>query len=637
MINKDINGTTLSQTYIDTVKSDNRDFLVRLMMNGIELSCGVKRCEITKGSVSDTTQFKIGSVIGSSVIVEVLDLNDDVKGETIEVQVGLDVSGSTIWINVGQFIISEVKKTIYGSTLTGFGKLVANSGGTFTEPATKSIANIGTQIGIELGCSIWWDSAIDRTPVITESLNGMTTYQVIQLVAQLIGGYAIDRPDGSVLFELFNDTPNGTADSGMMNTLPDMAEQDFEITGIQCIVKEASSDSQGDIPAEGYTQGSPINYSFNNTFMTQTIFTNLANNLIGYKYRPGNINLSLGDPRIEGWDIIEVTDADSSVYVVPCHQVRHIYDGGFRTEIIAVAATHLENDIGTVSPLQQQKKDTDQKFVEVEAEIENLADGIQYFWHDNDGAHVCTVGEYRYNNLPVNTSCLEVLITSTDIIFRKVTQTSGGKTYEVYSTYASSGITLGDYASMTNSGIILGDINNTDYQLKLDPAQGLLMNDNFIIVSDYATQAVTEATTTTRICAGFMNGDSNAITFTVPLECIIPEGTSVDISVLWANFKIDGTSYFVDGAYFAGGYTWLNPNTYSVSAQVVGTSMTLTLTKKNTTFKNHGTSTAVTPYSAITCEIDRLTWSTTPLSRSLNRSMKSETTEATEPPEVIEK
>lgn len=634
MITRFIDGSFIGQSYIDTLRSDNRDFLVKILMNNTELNCSIKRLEFTKGSVGDTSQFSIGNVIGNSMTAEVLDLTDDVKGQTLEIQVGLyvDNQGGYEYIKIGDFVVSEVKKNIYGSTITGFSKLVSSSGGSFTEPATKTLANIGAEIGVELGCSVYFDTGIDTTKVIEESLNGMTTYQVVQIVAQVIGGYAVDLNNGSVKFYRYTipASLNTTLTSGLMNTLPDMEEKDFEITGISCIVSEASDD----IAAEGYTQGTPVNLSFNCKYMTQALFTELANSLIGYTYRPGSINLSLGDPRIEGWDVVQVIDADNSVYVVPCHSVRHIYDGGFRTEIISSSATHLENDIGTVSPLQQQKKDTDQQFVEVEAAIEELATGIQYFWHDNEGAHVCTIGEYHYNHMGYGEVCLEILITSSSIIFRHVRRALSSKVYTVYATYANTGIVLGDYASMTDAGIVLGDINDQYYQLILNASQGLSLNNSPIIISDYATDEITEITSTKRICAGFIDGDSTTLTFTVPLECIVPEGTSVNISKLRANFKIDGTSYFIDGSYYLGGYTWLGSN-YTATAAVAGTAMTIILTK-NTTFKKHGTSTAVDPYSSITCEIDRLTWIKPATNRSnANNSLKSMQTvetKAIEPP-----
>jgi len=541
MITTNISGGSLSANYGTTVKTEDRDFLVKILKNNVQVDCGIKRLEITKGSVGDTTQFGIGGVISSSMTAEVLDLNTNLKNEEVEIQVGLltDESNDTWeWIRLGYFTITEVKKTIYGSTLTGFGNLVSHSTGNFTAPSVKTLYKIGLSLWNKIGAEVIFDNSIDTSLRIEESMYGLTTYQAIQLVAQLIGGYAIELPNGKVKFCTFDDTVTAYADSGMMTTLPDVEEQDFTITGIQCIVSEATDD----IPAIGYTQGTPINMSFNNTYMTQGLFNQLANNLIGYTYRPGTINLSLGDPRLEGNDVLQVTNADGSIYKIPLHQVRHIYDGGFRTEIVAATATNLENSIGTISPLQQQKKETDQNFVAVEKTIEELAAGVQYFWYDDSGAHVSTINKAQYQASPGASICLEVLITSTQIIFRRGSRNGGTGTWSwtVYGIYANTGITLGDYASMTSSGIILGDINDTDYQLQLNPTQGLSLNGAPIIISEYGTSAVSESSTTTKYCAGMLSSDSTTVRFTVPLECIVPEGTSVEITTLRANIKAAG-------------------------------------------------------------------------------------------------
>ena len=456
-------------------------------------------------------------------------------------------------------------------------------------------------------------------------MSGLTTYQAIQIVATAIGGYAVDRlayVNGGVNFLIYKDTPTYSVDSGLMTSLPDMAEQDFEITGIQCIVSESSTD--GETPAEGFSQGNPINIVYNCKHETQDIFTNAATNLVGYTYRPGFINLSLGDPRLVNSDVLEVTDVDGSIYTVPCHSIRHIYDGGVRSEIQAASATHLENDIGTITPQQNSQKNTDQSIVQLESDLGDLAAGIQYFWHDDDGAHVSTIPQSTYINPGAANHCYEVLITSSQIIFRRgSTGLSPTWNWTILSTYSNSGITLGDYASLNSTGIVLGDTDDSQYQLILSKSQGLAMNGYQIIISEYATQSVTEETTTPRIVPGLINDDSTLLTFTVPLECIIPEGTSVNISKLRANFKIDGTSYFIDGAYYNGGYTWLGSN-YTVTGLVAGTSMTIKI-EKTSTFKKHGTSTAVDAYSSITCEIDSLTWS-----NEVNRSSKSESKKSVE-------
>ena len=624
MITHFIDGSWINSNYVNALKADNRDFLARFMLNGTEVNCGIKRIEYTTGSCGNSDQFSIGSVYGSSMTAEVLELVDDVKNQTLELQIGLyvDAISEWKWIRLGYFKISEVKKNNYGATITGFGKIVANSSGTFTEPTTKTIANIGAEIGTELGCTVYFDSGIDTAQIITESMYGLTTYQALQVLTSVVGGYAFDRNDGNVNISLYKNIEFLTVDTSLMTSLPEVEEQDYEITGIRCVVSEASEDSEGEIAEVGYEQGTPVNLIFNDKYMTQSLFTVCATNLIGYTYRPGSINLSLGNPRLTAHDTLRVNNIDGSVYIIPCHQVRHIYDGGFRSEIVAVKATNIENSIGSVAPLQDFMKSTDQNFVRMKSEFDTLANGIQYFWHDDAGAHVCTIPQEQYNNMYYGQTCVEVLITSSSIIFRQVQQTTS-KTYTVYATYASTGITLGDYASMTSSGIILGDINDTDYQLQLNPTQGLSLNGAPIIISEYGTSAVSESSTTTRYCAGMLSSDSTTVRFTVPLECIVPEGTSVEISRLRANIKAAGYSYCLDYPYRGVGYYFTGNSGYTVTGQVVGTTMTVNIIK-DSTFKQERSTTAAVANSALVVELLEFAWEKPALSRNAKKNNEEE-------------
>lgn len=618
MITRFIDGTYIDSNYINALKDDNREFLARFMLNGTEVNCGIKRVEFTKGSCGNTDQFSIGSIFGSSMTAEVLDLTDDVKNQVLELQIGLYVEASSAWrwIKVGEYKITEVNKNIYGATLVGYGKIVANSSGTFTEPATKTIANIATEIGTELGCTVYIGN-IDGTKEITESMYGLTTYQALQVLTSVIGGFAYDRNDGNVSIDLFSTTSYLAVDTSLMTSLPEVEEQDYEITGVRCIVAEASEDSEGEIAEVGYEQGSPVNLIFNDKYMTQSLFTTFANNMIGYTYRPGKINLSLGNPRLEGYDNLQVTDVNGSVYIVPCHQIRHVYDGGFRSEIVSAKATNLENNIGSVAPLQDFMKSTDQNFVRMQSEFDTLANGVQYFFHDDEGAHVCTIPQEQYNNMYYNQTCVEVLITSSSIIFRQVKRGLSSKVYTVYATYGSSGITLGDYASMTSNGIILGDINNQYYQLVLNATEGLKLNGDQIVISDYSTSAVTEVTTTARYCAGLLSNDAKTVSFTVPLECLTPEGTSINITTLIANIKVAGMSYCLDYPYTNGGVYFSGGSTYTIVGQVIGTSMTISISK-STAFTQNRTTTAATGLSALVVELNGLRWTKPASNRAAN-------------------
>ena len=408
MITKDYQGNTLPVGYSATVQGDSRAWLAKLeYTDGTEIECGIKQFEISKGSCGTSTEFTIGNIISSTLNAEVLDLTDDIKGEYVNVLIGLVVGGTYKWINIGTFNISEVKKTIYSTTIIGHGRLVAESGNGFPDLTTPTLAQLAYYIGVELGCTVTLDTSIDSSLTITEPLVGLTTYQALQILVNTVGGYAIETNDGvGVKVCLYDDTPTLSVDSSLMASLPDVEEKDFSITGVRVTVSVESNDSEGTIPAVGYESSTAINLLCTNKYMTQALFNDMESNLVGYTYRPASINLTLGDPRIEGNDVLTVTDADGSVYVVPCHMVKHIYTGGLQTEIEAVRATNSADGIGTLSPMQRALDNLNSGVVSAKSEASKAyaiaGNTNQYFWFKgtgtDTGAHITEVPQDDWDN-----------------------------------------------------------------------------------------------------------------------------------------------------------------------------------------------------------------------------------------------
>ena len=365
MIDKTSSGTAISADYIAQIAQDNREFLAKLLINGVEVSCSIVRLTITKGSCSAQEQFTIGDVISSTLIAELKDLNENVKGEEIEVQIGLLVGEDYEFVTVGFFTASIIKKTVYTTVITGYGRTVSKTGDAFSSPTVQTLSAIASEIAHECGCSVELDSSIDGTLEIEKPIVGLTTYQVLQLLSESVGGYAVDTYDGNIKIHLFDDTPTVSVTAGRMVHLPDAEEVDFEVTGVQIIATPEGIDSYGGtIPEVSYSSGSPIVLVDSNAYITEDLFDGL-DYIVGYTYRPATISLSLGDPRIEGNDVLSVTDVNGNVYVVPCHLVTHVYDGGFASTIVSTNPTPQADEIGTTGFLSSQLANINSEIVSV--------------------------------------------------------------------------------------------------------------------------------------------------------------------------------------------------------------------------------------------------------------------------------
>lgn len=387
MITVNSQGNPLPTEYATTVKDDERSWLARVSVNGTELSGDIISMTITKGSCGGS-EFEVGAVMSSVLTLSMSGLTTNVKNQDIKAEIGLEINGAYEYITLGYFTATEVKKNHYTTDITAYGHSVSKTGDKLPALASQRLSDLRNYISSATGLSVNYDSAIDTSYEITVSLEGMTSYQTLQVIASVVGGYVKDEADGSISIKVYTDTPTLSVDAGMMVKLPDAEEVDFTITGLQCTVGEIV-----------YTSGTP-NVEMSNEYMTADLFNNVcAPNLVGYSYRSATINLTLGDPRLEGDDVLEVTDIDGSTYLVPCHSVTHKYTSGLESEIESMRATMEDLGEATPAPISSQIKKRDEQIARVDRIASNTN---QYFWFTSTGtdtgAHITEVPQDEFTD-----------------------------------------------------------------------------------------------------------------------------------------------------------------------------------------------------------------------------------------------
>ena len=404
MITTNTSGNPISAGFIDEIRSDSPNTIARLWYNGAELSCDIVSITVEKGSCG-SDPFMIGEVVGDMLKATVKNLSDIIKGETIECHIGAMVSGSYEYISLGKFKVSEVKKTRYQSEITAYSGIVADSGGDFdalslTDP---TIATLAIRLQSDLNCTISFDSSIDTTQVITAQLKGLTDYQALQVLAICCGGYAINSNDGNIVIKKYDATPTLNVDTGMMVKLPEIAEKPYEINKIGVLVAPSTEDYEDEEVPEIYyttdTTGNLDDLYFECAYMTSDIFSANIAPVVGYAYYPATIGLTLGDPRLEGSDVLSVLELDGNTYAVPCHNIVHKYTGGFSTQIKSADASEEANDIGSTAPitprLNAMERQTRNAQVIAEDAYSIADDTNQYFWFEgtgtDTGAHITEI------------------------------------------------------------------------------------------------------------------------------------------------------------------------------------------------------------------------------------------------------
>ena len=438
MITVNTDGNPISSGFISAVKEDSPSTMGRFWYDGAELDCDIVSVTVEKGSCG-SDPFMIGEVVGDSLSATVRNLNKSIKNETIEFHVGFLVNGDYEYVSLGKFIVSEVMKTRYQSEIRAYSGVVANSSGDFnTQNLTNpKIIDLAIRLQSDLGCTISFESGIDTTLDVTAQLEGLTDYQALQVLAICCGGYIINTIDGNILVKRYNATPTLNVDTGMMVNLPEIAENPYKVRNIGVLVAEATTDNEGNKIDEIYytlnsqeyikviKQGTEYyledesgnriianarpelaDLYFKCIYMTQDMFEENIVPIVGYEYYPATINLTLGDPRLEGSDVLLVEEIDGELYAVPCHKITHKYSGGFTTIVKSANASDEANNIGTVLPITERLQSMDRLKGKAQATADNayrIADNTnQYFWFrgtgTDTGAHITEVPQEQWDD-----------------------------------------------------------------------------------------------------------------------------------------------------------------------------------------------------------------------------------------------
>lgn len=329
-----IDSSVLFQT---AVASDSRHFRARFLNNGQVLPGGVRSVVVHKGSCGGG-EFAPGVVYSPYIEATIDDCADSVEGLELQLQIGVmtnaDIDDPEIeYITIGFFTAGRPAANVYQTTFTAQGRISSKMAKPFVIPASPTLAAVAASITNSTGVTIAFDVEIDQTALIGGSLANLSCKDALVILASAAGGYATETASGTIRVCIFKDEYTLECASSVMKELPACANYDSHITGIKVIAREANPDL--DVEEISYVSGDPVNLEIMDEHMTESAFTAYAANLIGLTYRPGTINLALGDPRIEPWDVIRAADINGNVYIVPCMEILHTFDGGVSTQVTA--------------------------------------------------------------------------------------------------------------------------------------------------------------------------------------------------------------------------------------------------------------------------------------------------------------
>ncbi len=331
------------------MKKTSRTFRAGFLLDGTEVSCDIKKIIITRGACGSET-FSPGGVFSSYIEATVDELEESLENRELLLQMGLVLDdGAVEYIDMGYYTVTKPKSTAYQTVFTAVGRITSKLNCLF-ETRDMSLSGIAAAITSITGVPIVFNG-LTATGTVEADMTGLTCKEALEVIASVLGGFATEDNTGNIVISRFSAADPIPYNGERMTELPAFNDYDYNITGVKVITAEAGEDEDGnEIPEVAYSAGAP-RLIIANQYMTESLFDIFAENLMGYSYRPGTVPLALGDPRIDPWDCLSITDVKGNVYVVPCLSIVHTFDGGISTMITAPGDSETEGQTQTAGPL----------------------------------------------------------------------------------------------------------------------------------------------------------------------------------------------------------------------------------------------------------------------------------------------
>lgn len=312
----------------------SRRFCAKIVLGSSTITTGIIKIKFTGGS-NGGEDITIGSAVSQAVEISVKsDLN--FTGKEIAVHIGLRIGEQIEYVPMGVYVVEKPSKSSGVVSFTAHdrmiskGELLYTSSLTFPNNSKNVLNEICTQMGITYVTQL-------TGIVMQEKPSGYTRREVISYLAGLHGKFACINRTGNLELKWYED--NSYAPGASRINEPEVQESDYILSKISCAINQDNTIESG--------TGSGMNIS--NPLMTQAVLDNVVKQLNGFRFRPGRLQIRLGDVRLDPWDLITV-QYGSEVLKIPSMTLTHDYDGGVSTEIIAVGKTTTEQEYNYKGP-----------------------------------------------------------------------------------------------------------------------------------------------------------------------------------------------------------------------------------------------------------------------------------------------
>lgn len=321
------------------VQQDSRTFKCLLTYGETSITT-VRSIKFTGGSEGED-DFSLGSTMSQYIEVTIPGKGLVVEGTEILLQIGMDVNGKTEYIPMGYFTAGKSQKTDDQITFTAYDRMM-NTERTFSmNGTTTNTVAVLKKI-----------AEITGVPIVTTGLTaismkvpkGYSCREVLSYVAQLYGAFAVCNRIGQIELHTYVDSAYKIGAGRYWGNF-EHNDYAFNVTRMVCATGENKNGTSISITAGSGTRS----ISLSNPFMTQAVLNKILASFKNFSYMPGTLKM-LGDPRLDPWDILTVTDLFGNTYKVPIMKLDWEYDGGLTYSVEAVGLSEEETNADYKGP-----------------------------------------------------------------------------------------------------------------------------------------------------------------------------------------------------------------------------------------------------------------------------------------------
>lgn len=334
-----------SDNFNNLISKSGRTFRARLVIDSKTMLEGFLSLKLNYCS-NNGDALTIGSTISQYAEIEIEKPTISLEKKEFRLEIGLLLEDGTYeYVPMGMFTADKVQKKKFSVSFQAFDRMMKLSVGYVpTVVDSTNTIDVLNDISKQTGVPI---KTIGLNPISMKKPVGMTCREVLMYISQMYASFAIVNRTGTIEIVFYKASGYTLTTKLGINNL--VKADSYTVERIVCATGQ---DAEGKTISISAGTGSNT-ISISNQFMTQTILNSVFASLNGFKYDAVDCPVILGDPRLDPWDIITITDVEGVSYKVPLMNISYTYDGGLSCIIKSTVASTTETDNDFKGPMQQ--------------------------------------------------------------------------------------------------------------------------------------------------------------------------------------------------------------------------------------------------------------------------------------------